>query len=326
MPFISQLPLAAPQLVRQQSSTAVLRDAIGAMCDQAAAAIAPSVVQAIRILLKRAMLDASSVKRAVLRQYLVRVQSIADSSANANAGADAAVRDDKFLATAASAAPFDCAVCAAHFDHSALVVASKASDAGGKRASLAESAPVILPCCGHTVCRACFQAAVVRAVQLERPIDIPCPTAVCDGGTLEAATIQQHLYPEQLQQYFAATLRSFIAADETIVQCPNTKCHAAIGVMTPQNLSTRLSSLSGSSSSSVSVASAASAASVVPPNQVDEDGNVLRAVAWQHYQAHRIRCFDCGTNFCAECQVWVGSRGSVSKLDFAALFQTACVR
>jgi hypothetical protein len=100
---ILQLPPAAPALVRHQSSVSAIRDAISAIIGDAesltsistssassdsasaspkaaAAALQTSrtVLKALHILLKRAMLNVNAVKQNVLRQYLLQAQAAAE--------------------------------------------------------------------------------------------------------------------------------------------------------------------------------------------------------------------------------------------------------
>jgi hypothetical protein len=135
--------------------------------------------------------------------------------------------------------------------------------------------------CSHQICGECINAVVNKALEEASLESFTCPHEGCEAE-LHPSNIQnasEELYNIYLQRTIEAYIQD---SGVKLIQCANSKCKSQmewIELSNEERLQLETSVIS----------------------QKAEDGRALTREAWIHFNSHRIRCRECGENFCAQC-------------------------
>jgi hypothetical protein len=158
----------------------------------------------------------------------------------------------------------------------------------------------ILAKCSHTVCRVCVgELRRSKAVTCGRMNSVPCPVADC----------RAHIVPADLRTLFPATviaaleakeLETFLAAKrDHLVTCP--KCNVLVELPSARSLSSP--PMTQDCTRTTDSAEGGQLIVAPPARQPSPPPATLLAERDEHFNTHRVRCYDCRAVFCSDCLV-----------------------
>ncbi len=126
--------------------------------------------------------------------------------------------------------------------------------------------------CMHLFCGGCLIDYVMNRVKRLEVVDMACPVKGCK--CIAPHVFASLLSKEDSDKYEEATMKAFIAGDDSMITCPKCKSGISLQLDIPSGLVN---------------------------NEKDNDGVALSTEAFYHFKRYRVRC-SCGEIFCGECK------------------------